>query len=129
MDKKKQVAIIDDEVEITEFLKEFLLDSIDCDVDIFNDPLMALEQLKIKSYDAISLDHRMPGLKGMDLVKILRTSEGPNIKTKILLITGNLEEAECAHPDLISEVIFLEKPIKHERYIRWINFFLNSSDK
>ena len=66
----------------------------------------------------------MPKLSGMDLVKLLRTSDGPNQKTRILLLTGYRDDAECAHVDLLDEVIFVEKPIDDTRYLRWMKFLL-----
>lgn len=123
--KKSQIAVIDDEPLMTEALKSLLEDKIQCAVEVFNDPNQALSRLKVKSFDAISIDHRMPGLTGMEIVRLLRTSEGPNAHTRILLLSGFREEAECAYNELLSEVVFLDKPAKSEDYIRWMNVMLN----
>lgn len=123
-DMKYRIALVDDEPKITKLLKLVLEEDLDCTVHVFNDPTQALERLRQVQFDAISLDHRMPKLSGMDLVKLLRTSYGPNQRTRILLLSGYREDAECAHLDLLDEVIFLEKPIDDTRYLRWMKFVL-----
>lgn len=123
---KYQVAVVDDEPQITEILQTYIEDSFkgQVEVEVFNDPTKALARLKEKKFDAISLDHRMPNLTGMEIVNILRSSSNVNEKTKILLLTAYLEDAECSHSNLLDQVIFLEKPVTEERYVRWIKFFL-----
>ena len=123
-DRNYRIAIVDDEPKITKLLKLVLEENLTCAVEVFNEPTQALQRLRQVEFDAISLDHRMPKLSGMDLVKLLRTSNGPNQKTRILLLTGHREEAESAHVDLLDEVIFLEKPIDDTRYLRWMKFML-----
>ena len=122
--KKKQIAIVDDEPSMTKLLKMIILESIDCEIETFNSPTEALACFKEKTYDLITLDHRMPDLTGMDIVKLLRTSSGPNSNSRIILLTGFRDEAECAHPDLLDEVVFFEKPINESRFIRWVRFLL-----
>ncbi len=126
---KYQIAIVDDEPQITKLLSLVLEDNFDCEIETFNDSTEALARLKVKKFDAISLDHRMPKLTGMDLVKLLRTSNGPNAKTRILLLTGYRDEAECTHMDLLDEVVFLDKPIEDKRYIIWMNVLLKGDKK
>jgi CheY-like chemotaxis protein len=123
-DRNYRIALVDDEPKITKLLKLVVEENFTCTVEVFNDPTKALARLREVQFDAISLDHRMPNLSGMDLVKLLRTSLGPNQKTRILLLTGYREEAECAHLDLLDEVIFLEKPIDEAHYLRWMKFVL-----
>jgi CheY-like chemotaxis protein len=123
--KKFQIATVDDEPEILEILNDIIQESFDCEIESFSDPIIALDRFQEKKFDAISIDHRMPVLKGMDIVKLLRSSEGPNSKTRILLVTANIEEAECSYPALLDEVIFIEKPIKQPRFLRWMDFILN----
>jgi CheY-like chemotaxis protein len=123
-DRDYRIALVDDEPKITKLLKLVVEEKFACTVEVFNDPTKALARLREVQFDAISLDHRMPKLSGMDLVKLLRISLGPNQKTRILLLTGYREEAECANLDLLDEVIFLEKPIDETRYLRWMKFVL-----
>lgn len=122
--KKFKIIVIDDEPKITKLLKLILLENFDCEIETHNEPAVALERLREQHFDAISLDHRMPTLTGMDIVKLLKTSQGPNNKTKILLLTGFRDEAECAANELLNDVIFLEKPIDGNRYVTWMKVLL-----
>ncbi len=119
-----RIAIVDDEPKMTRLLKLILEEHFNCHVETFNDPTEALKRIQTQSFDAISLDHRMPILTGMDLVKMIRTTAGPNQFAKILLLTGFRDEAECVHPALLENLIFLEKPVQDDRYVRWIKVLL-----
>jgi CheY-like chemotaxis protein len=121
-----QIAVVDDEPKITKLLKLLLEENFNCAVEVFNDPIQALRRLQEKKFDAISLDHNMPQLFGMDLVKMLRESHEVNFRTRIILLTGYRETAECSQPNLLDEVYFLDKPISDERYLRWISMILLS---
>lgn len=123
---KYQIAVVDDEPRITKLLKILLEEAFDCEVEVFNNSMEAYERIQEKYFNLISLDHRMLKLTGMDLVKLVRTSNGPNKKSKMLLLTAFRDEAECSHLDLLDDVIILEKPIENERYIRWANVMLKS---
>lgn len=123
MKEKYQVIIIDDEAIMTKLLRLVLLDDLYCEVEVFNDPEAAYERLLVKNFDVISLDHRMPKLLGGDLLKSLRSKEGLNSKTPVLLFTGFKEEAELS-AQLLDDVIFLEKPIDNSSYLRQIKFAL-----
>lgn len=124
--KPYRIAVVDDEPKITRLLKLVLEENLNCQVETFNDPTTALKRLETQQFDAISLDHRMPVLTGMDLVKMLRTTPGPNRASKILLLTGFRDEAECVDVSLLENLIFLEKPVQDIRYVRWIKVLLES---
>jgi two-component system response regulator AtoC len=124
--KKYNIAIVDDEEKITEYLMEILIEHINCSVEIFNDPSEAINRFKEKQFDAISLDYRMPKLTGLDVVKLLRNSNCPNSKTKILLLTGYREETKFSNSALLNEVIFLDKPVDEEKYVKWMNIILTN---
>jgi len=117
MDKMK-VVVIDDEPQMTKLLKLILVDELGCDVETFNDPTAALKRLNEQEFDVISLDHRMPVMTGVALVRILRSQPGVNQTTPVMIFTGFLEEAEKLRPEEIENLLFLEKPIEDERYLR-----------
>ena len=127
--RKYQIAIVDDDQLITTQLKIILEVCLGCETESFNDPSEALERLHIKKFDIISLDHVMPKLTGMDLVKLLRTTPGPNQYTSIVLLTGFREDIEYSHLEILDEVLFQDKPINEKRYIRLIKLMLKSVKK
>jgi DNA-binding NtrC family response regulator len=128
MSSKPQIILIDDEPKMTKLLKLILLDAFDCEVETFNDPLQAHELLLARSFDVISIDHRMPELMGAELVKMLRINKGPNSKTPVLILTGYREEAEISVKHL-DDLLFVEKPINDDSYIRNIKLALQMKKK
>ena len=70
----QKLLILDDDVEITNLLDEFL-SSHNYDVRAFNDPLAALKQLEDKkeSFDLMILDIMMPEMDGFQVLRNLRS--------------------------------------------------------
>ena len=118
MDDKIKIIVIDDEIKMTKLLKLILDDHFYCSVETFTDPQLAFQRMTEEEFDVISLDHRMPGLTGMEIVRRLRTTpEAINHKTPILVFTGFREEAERLSLDLLNDLFFLEKPVQDDKYV------------
>lgn len=118
-----RILIVDDEEQITGLLKDVVESALTAVVEVFTDSTDAFNRLQQQEFDVLSLDHRMPGLTGMALTKLLRMNAGLNQKTPILVFTGYLEEAKHEAP-VLEDVIFLEKPVKVERYLTNIKLAL-----
>ena len=59
----KKTLVIDDEPDLTYTLKNVLEDN-GFEVDLFNDPIVALDNYQINFYDLIILDIKMPKMDG-----------------------------------------------------------------
>ena len=129
MTKKIQLIIIDDETVTTNSLKIILQSHAEYGIEIFNCPIKALDRLYDKHFDVISLDHRMPKLTGMTILKELRNNEGPNQETPILLITGHRDDIEAVPTELMENLLFLEKPVEIKRYLTHIRLAWQMSIK
>ena len=70
----QKLLILDDDVEITNLLDEFL-SSHDYEIRAFNDPLLALKQLENKkeSFDLMILDIMMPEMDGFQVLRNIRS--------------------------------------------------------
>ena len=69
----KKIAIIDDEVDILELYK-MSLDELDrYDVHCFSRPLDAIKFLNSHKVDLVICDDSMKDLRGLDVLKIMRT--------------------------------------------------------
>ena len=55
----KKILVIDDEPDLTYTLKNILEDN-GFEVDLFNDPILALNNYKVNFYDLVILDIKMP---------------------------------------------------------------------
>ena len=66
MMKSRRISIVDDESDIALTLKS-VLEYNGFIVDMFNDPILALQNFEPDFYDLIILDIKMPKMNGFDL--------------------------------------------------------------
>ena len=144
-----RILIVDDEEDITFFLKEALEDHGGFEVVTFNDPLLALasfnhedKQNKPSEYDLILLDIKMPKMDGFELYQELQKriysavgastsskDQGRNGKTKICFMTAfevNSEALKEIFPDSYSSICFIKKPSSAEDLIKKITSEIDS---
>jgi two-component system, OmpR family, response regulator ChvI len=146
-----RILVVDDEEDITFFLKEALEGSGGFDVVTFNDPLLALSSFNNKddennlpsAYDLILLDIKMPKMDGFELYQEIQkridstaanggvTSRGggndqgrKGKKTKICFMTAfevYYEALKELFPDSYSSICFIKKPSSTQDLIKRIN--------
>jgi DNA-binding NtrC family response regulator len=110
--RRKIVAIIDDELDITMLFRDAIRGIRGISIFTFTDPIMALEHFTInrKDYVLIVSDLRMPGIDGIELLK--RTKElNPLLRTVLMTAFEFDDELFKQYAD--KEIIngFLQKPI------------------
>ena len=140
-----RILIVDDEEDVTFFLKEALEDYGGFEVVTFNDPLLALSSFnnydnKPSAYDLILLDIKMPKMDGFELYQelqkridasdddsIISTSgdHGKNDKkTKICFMTAfevYFDALRELFPDSYSSMCFIKKPSSAQDLIKRIS--------
>ena len=79
-----KILIADDEREITDNLLEFLQRK-GYSADVAYDGKQALDLIKEKEYDVVFLDHNMPELTGLEIVKFVKENQK---NTKTVMLTG-----------------------------------------
>lgn len=89
-------------------------------VDVFTDPLLALNHLASTTAAVIIVDHGMEQMDGVDLVKRLRES-GANTGTPIVMVTGSEEPAIRATALNAGVQDFLTKPIDVAQFKQVLN--------
>jgi DNA-binding NtrC family response regulator len=99
------VVVVDDEPQITDLLKTFLMClSKNLDVLTFNDPEEARAHLQQHHVDILITDYKMPKYDGIQLMKLV-----PVDATKIL-ISGFISEITESQIHAL-KASFLEKPV------------------
>ena len=106
----KTLALIDDDKEYTEFLSQYLREQ-GIAVDVFADSNDLLTDAKAYLYDFYVVDLMLPGVDGVNLIKVLRlrTASG------VLVVSGQLA------PDVFASVVaagadmYLAKPVQFEQ--------------
>ena len=102
-----RILIADDEKSFVEPLSDRLIQKGN-QVESAYDGLSALRLIKTNRYDIILLDHNMPELTGLELVKYIR---GNKIDTKVVMITG-YTEIDKPFMETIGVDEYLTKPVK-----------------
>ena len=121
---KRLVAIIDDEINITELFHDALCSKIDgISVVSFNDPVNALEHFTAnkKTYSLVISDLRMPGMNGLELLKKVKKL---NPKVRTILISAYKVENDPVFRGYVKEGIldlFIHKPITIECLCKEVN--------
>jgi CheY-like chemotaxis protein len=139
----RRILIVDDEEDVTFFLKEALEDYGGFEVVTYNDPLLALSDFNNRSsnnergaakYDLILLDIKMPKMDGFQLYQELQEMtnqqgyEGK--KPKVCFMTAfevYFEALKELFPDSYSSVCFIKKPSSAHDLVKRITKEMNST--
>jgi two-component system OmpR family response regulator len=104
------LALIDDDVEYTEFLSQYLRER-GVAVDVFDDSNRFLAHSSPYDYEFYVVDLMLPGIDGVDLIKVLRLRS----QAGVLVVSGRLA------PDVFAQVIdagadmYLSKPVRFDQ--------------
>jgi DNA-binding NtrC family response regulator len=102
-----RVLLVDDEREFTEVLAE-RMQVRGLEVDTSDNGLEAIEKARQRRYDAVILDLAMPGLDGIETLKLL-LEQNPDLQ--VILLTGHATLEKGIEALKSGAVEFLEKPI------------------
>ena len=103
----KKVAIVDDERDILDILKQFLSRRDILDIEVFQNPLTAIESVKNGHFDLVLLDIMMPQMNGVDFLKEVKKSS-PN--TKVIMMTAYSTQDKMLDSQKIGADDYLTKP-------------------
>lgn len=90
----KKLLIVDDEVEICEFLKSFFEDR-DFKVEVAHEGAQALEQIASFQPEVVLLDIQMPGMDGLQTLKKIKETY-PRVKVIMVTAVETQEKIETA---------------------------------
>jgi two-component system OmpR family response regulator len=84
-----KILLIDDDVELTSMLKEFLVHE-GFDVSVANDGVTGAQYVLLNQYHLVVLDVMMPQLNGIDTLKLIRKSS----QIPVIMLTAKGDEAD-----------------------------------
>lgn len=84
MTQKLDVLVLDDEPIVGKRLKP-ALSKLDCQVEVFENPRLALQRLAQKDFDIVVTDIRMDEIDG---IQVLEETLKKSPRTKVIMITG-----------------------------------------
>ncbi|MCM8775122.1 MAG: response regulator [Candidatus Omnitrophica bacterium] len=107
------ILIADNIQDLAESLKEILLNKGHAVDTAFNGK-QAMEYLQMKHYDMVFLDHDMPEVTGLEVLKHIRANK---IASRVVMITGYPNV-----PDFFAKTLgadeFLSKPFTFEQILQ-----------
>jgi two-component system response regulator FixJ len=116
MPDKGRVYVIDDDEAMRDSLN-FLLDSADFKVTLFETALNFLDTLPGLDFGCVVSDVRMPGLDGIELLKRMKAARST---FPIVIMTGHGDVPLAVEAMKLGAVDFLEKPFEDDRLIGMI---------
>jgi len=105
----EKILIIDDERETVGIIKKFLQKK-KYDVDCAFDGKEGLHLINTGDYDFILVDHNMPELTGLELIKYVKSNKPDS---KVVMITG-YPGINNVLPEYLGADGYIEKPIQLE---------------
>lgn len=95
MSNRMKLLIIDDNIEITDMLKQYL-ELSDFEITVANDGKNGLSLIESGDFDRIILDISMPEFNGLDVLENLKTNNFTDFK-KITILTATVIEAQSSN--------------------------------
>jgi len=84
MSNPLEILLLDDEAIVGKRLKP-AIEKINCNVEVFQDPQLAVERINEKEFDIIVTDIYMDAMDGMQVLDIVLKKSS---RTKVIMITG-----------------------------------------
>lgn len=101
-----RLLVIDDDELFLEIAR-FNLDKAGFEVDVASDPRVGLNKALETRFDLILLDLMMPGLRGEEVLSLLK----PLNNQRILVVSGHTGDAHRSKARDLGAVAYLEKPV------------------
>ena len=111
--RSENVLLVDDEVIFVQTLAE-RMQARGLDVEYVTNGEDAVQRVKTKNYDAVVLDLAMPGLDGIETLKLM-LEDRPDLQ--IMLLTGQATVSKAVEATKLGAVDVFEKPTDIETLV------------
>jgi CheY-like chemotaxis protein len=109
--RRISVLVVDDSPLILKMFDK-MMSRVGITVEVCSKPLVALEKVVDKKYDAIFLDVIMPVMTGITCAQEIRKGDSVNKNTPILVLTADMSTETRQLTSYISDSILLSKPAR-----------------
>ncbi|MCA1453769.1 response regulator transcription factor FixJ [Bradyrhizobium sp. BRP22] len=124
MARRGNVYVIDDDDAMRDSL-QFLLDSADFEVHLFDSAQAFLDTLGAVEFGCVVSDIRMPGIDGIELLKRIKESR---VSFPVIIMTGHGDVPLAVEAMKLGAVDFMEKPFEDDRLIAMIDVALRQAE-
>ena len=112
-----KILLIDDEEVITDYFSQLAISQGITDIDTAGTGEEALTHVMRKNYDLITLDIKMPGVSGLEIIAMLRNMSPHAI---IAVISGYIpDEIDNEVGDCVD--VMIDKPVNIEKFNQLLN--------
>ena len=125
--KSVKILVVDDEPDLT-FGCSMVLELYGFEVDSFNDPIKALSNFKLNTYNLVVLVVKMPKMDGFTLYnEIKKIDKNANI---CFLTASELYYEQFRKEEFytMDESLFIQKPVENQELIKRIKDLLNKKN-
>jgi len=111
---KRQILIVDDEMDMLQLLKRSLEPDLNCKVETALSGEQALQLLERKIFDLVLADIKMPGMDGLELLELIKR-ENPDLTVVMMTGHGDIDMAVKAMKSGAYD--FITKPFDHDALV------------
>ena len=121
---KKRILVIDDNADIRD-LVQYIFEKAGKLVIQGEDGEKGLAKVKAVRPDLILLDTTMPGISGLDVLKVIRQDSDTEISAiPVVMLTANSAEADIKKAYEIGASSYIVKPFKRDKILAEIDLLL-----
>lgn len=121
---KKRILVIDDNADIRDLI-EYIFKKDGKLVIQGEDGEKGLAKVKAERPDLILLDTTMPGISGLDVLKLIRQDVDREISAiPVVMLTANSAEADIKRAYEIGASSYIVKPFKREKILAEVDLLL-----
>ncbi len=106
-----------------------LLRHFDIDIDHAHDGNEGLTAARRKPYHVILMDTQMPGIDGLAATRALRSSKGPNRRTRVIAFTANAMREDVAAAMAAGSDDVVTKPVRKHELVAALQRALEEGDR
>jgi len=119
-----KVYVIDDDEAMRHSL-EFLLNSVDFEVALFDSAQAFLDSMPALEFGCVVSDVRMPGIDGIEMLRRLKTLQS---RFPVIIMTGHGDVPLAVEAMKLGAVDFLEKPFDDDLLISMVDSGLKRAE-
>ena len=105
--KPVKVLLVDDEVDFLDLMEKRLAKR-NIDIVVRNTGMEGLEALKESSFDVLVLDVKMPGMNGIETLRLIREA---GIDVEVIMLTGHADLKYVEQSHTLGIFDYLIKPV------------------
>lgn len=111
---KPKILAVDDEPDMLQLLDRIITEKTPFAIETLSNSLQVPDILATRTFDVMLIDLRMPGLDGMEILRLLREQERPEVPV-VITAFGTLPSAQQALS--LGAFQYLTKPLRAEQLI------------